>query len=88
MDTLAPRRDYSRGEWFCLEVVIVPLFPADGGGGTVAGEDYGVVGEGEQLVLYAVQFCLQVATGEVCAAYALQEQGVAAEEKSCIGNIE
>ena len=53
----------------------------------VSGVDNGVFGQGEQLLAYCIYQGAMVAVGEIGAAYAATEQGIAAEEHLCFGYV-
>jgi hypothetical protein len=61
---------------------------ADGGGGSVAGVDLGVVGQGEDFLANAIQEGAGAAAGEVGAADAITKEDVATEEMTEGGGVE
>ena len=61
-------------EWICS------AFGADGGGWSVAGNDPGFVGEGQQAGVDGVDDLLEVAAGQVGAADAAGKERVAGED--------
>ena len=71
-----------------LHVVVVLFLPAYGRVGAVAGQDDGVVGQTEQLIIDAVQFCFHVAAGQVGPSDTSLEECVAAKHQPFIGTIE
>jgi len=56
---------------------VSPAFGADGGGGPVAGDDVGLVGQGQQTGVNGIENLIRVAAGEVGAADAAGEKSVA-----------
>ena len=64
------------------------LFGADGGGVAVSCCDNGVVGEGEQLGLDAVDEPVEIAAGQIGASDAAFEQRVARDHGCAVGHIE
>ena len=63
-------------------------FFADGGGGAVAGEDAGGVGEGEEARVNGIEELPGVAAGEVGAADGAGEEGVSGEEEVVVREVE
>ena len=63
-------------------------FGAYGGGGAMACDDFGVVGEGEEAGVDAVEELASVTAGEVGASYRAGEEGVAREQEVLVGEVD
>ena len=70
-----------------LEERIGEFFAADGGGGAVAGINDGIVGEGVEAFSDGFEKSTHIAAGEVGAADATLEEGVASDDEAVGGVI-
>ena len=79
------------GSWdnnFLLQKRIVFFLLTNSRGRAVAGEDCGFGGEGEEGGADAVDECIEIATGKVCAAYAAGEEDIAGDDPVAGGIVE
>jgi uncharacterized membrane protein len=71
-----------------LQEIVGAFFARDGGGFAVAGEDVGIAREGQELVVDGLQDLAAIPAGEISAADAVAEEGIAGDEFTLGGHPE